>query len=51
MARGTYKKNISPARSIKRKRLPPQKKRNGRDKQTAYEGVYQRLKKGFGSGR
>lgn len=50
MARSAYKKNISPARSIKRKKLPRQK-RNGQSKKAAYEGVFQRLKKGFGSGR
>lgn len=48
MARSVYKKNISPTRSIKRKRLVPQKKRNGQAKKAAYEGVVGRFKKQFG---
>ena len=44
MSRQAYKKNISPAKSIKRKKL----KHNGQQKKVAVESVVQRFKKAFG---
>jgi hypothetical protein len=43
MARQSYKKNISPPKSIKRKR-PVRNRKQGAEK---VEGVKERLKKGF----
>lgn len=49
MPKQAYKKNISPPKSIKRKRFPKNKKRNGMEKMVAMSAVTKMMKRGYGA--